>query len=144
MPSCSTALEVVLGCELMESDRHRGRLPVRPHHTTGQAGPHTAVQRVTRRQRQAIEHARHTKKGRPVSERPFDRPSFRVRLAFRHRVGILAEEIERRRFFRREFGFHLLRLLPGDFRQELDIAIALQARSSGNQPAHDHVFLQAA
>ena len=42
---------------------------------------------------------------------------FRLRLAFRHRVRILAEEIERRRFFRRELGFHLLRLLTGDFRQ---------------------------
>src|ERR1700678_3405438 len=61
-----------------------------------------------------------------------------------HRVGILAQDVQRRRFFRRKLRLHLLRLLLRNLREELDIAVALETRSGGNQPAHDHVFLQAA
>src|ERR1700732_529612 len=65
-------------------------------------------------------------------------------LALGDRVRVLAQEIECCRFFRRERGLHLLRLLLGDFGEELDIAIAFEAGARGNQPAHDDIFLQAA
>ncbi len=65
-------------------------------------------------------------------------------LAFGHGVGILPQEIEGRRFFGREFGLHRFRLLFRNLGEELNVAIALKAGASRNQPAHDNVFLQAA
>src|SRR5260370_21399544 len=68
----------------------------------------------------------------------------RCSLAFGYRVRILAQEVQSCCFFRRKFRLHGLRLLLRNFREELDVAVALEARAGGNQPAHDHVFLQAA
>src|SRR5579864_4518662 len=70
-----------------------------------------------------------------------------VRTTFRERIRILAQEVERGRFFRGEFGRgqNLLgRRRRRHFGEELDVAIALQAGAGGDQAAHDDVFLEAA
>src|SRR5271156_1980987 len=89
-----------------------------------------------------------TKKGRrEKSQRPLVELKMlncRLRLAFGYRVRILPQEIQRCRFFRRELRLHVFRLFLRDFSKELNVAVALQTGARGNQPAHDHVFLQAA
>src|SRR5271163_2673546 len=68
----------------------------------------------------------------------------KLRLAFGYSVRILAQEIQRCRFFRRKLRLHVLRLFLRDLGKELNVAVTLQTGARGNQPAHDHVFLQAA
>src|SRR5271156_1544090 len=85
---------------------------------------------------------RHEKSQRPLVE--LRMLNCRLRLALGHRVRILAQEIQRCRFFRRKLRLHVFRLFLGDFGKELDIAVAPQTGARGTQPAHDHVSLQAA
>src|SRR5690242_7714507 len=63
------------------------------------------------------------------------------------RLGVLLEEVERGRFFGRKLG-SLRNLLDGSrsghFRKQLNAAIVLEARASGNEAAHDDIFLEAA
>src|SRR5208282_3817733 len=66
------------------------------------------------------------------------------RLAFGDGVGVLAQEIERRRFLGCEIGLCRLHLLLRQFSEELDVAVALEARARRDEPAHDDVLLQAA
>src|SRR5271170_353215 len=92
--------------------------------------------------------ARNAKKGRhEKSQRPLvdlKMLNCKLRLAFSYSVRILAQEIQRCRFFRCKLRLHGLRLFLRDFGKELNVAVALQTGARGNQPAHDHVFLQAA
>src|SRR6266436_6024986 len=62
------------------------------------------------------------------------------------RFGVLLEEVERGRLFRGELGgfrnlFHGSR--GGHFRQQLNAAVVLKARTGGDEAAHDDVFLEA-
>src|SRR6267143_586991 len=63
------------------------------------------------------------------------------------RLGVLLEEVERSRFFGGDLG-GFRNLLDGSrgghFRQQLNAAVVLEARTSGDEPAHDDVFLEAA
>ena len=99
-------------------------------------GFHSANERIDRTELPA------QKNGRPGEEPK--RPGNGSGLVFGHRVGILAQEIERGRFFRREFRLSHLRLLLGDFSEELDIAVTFEAGARRDQTSHDDVFLQAA
>src|SRR5882762_9730399 len=70
-------------------------------------------------------------------------------LAFGSGVGfrILLQEIQRCGFFGGKLGGFrnfLDRSGSGHFRQQLNAAVVLEARSSGNEAAHDDVFFQAA
>ena len=70
-----------------------------------------------------------------------------VRPTLRQRVCILAQEVERGRFFRRELRGRqdlLGRRRWGHFGEELDVAVALQAGARRDQAAQDDVFLEAA
>src|SRR5215472_797472 len=61
--------------------------------------------------------------------------------------GVLLEEVERGGLFGGELGGFrnfLNRRGSGHFRQQLDVAVMLEARTSRNQAAHDDVFLEAA
>src|SRR5437588_285527 len=61
--------------------------------------------------------------------------------------GVFLEEIERSRFFSGELGSFrnfLDRNRSGHFRQQLNVAVMLEARAGRNEPAHDDVFLEAA
>src|SRR6266446_5358228 len=76
-------------------------------------------------------------------------PRVKPSLAFRSGVGfrVFLQEVERSGFFRRKlgsFGNFLDRSGCGHFRQQLNAAVVLETRSSGNQTAHDDVFLKAA
>src|SRR5579872_231370 len=69
------------------------------------------------------------------------------RLAFRDGVGVLAQEVQRGGFLGSELGSHdfgFRRLRRRHLNEQFDIAIALQAGARGDQPAHDHVFLESA
>src|SRR6266446_10487213 len=62
-------------------------------------------------------------------------------------LGVLLEEVERGRFFGSELG-GFRNLLHGSrgwhFRQQLNAAVVLEARTGGDEAAHDDVFLEAA
>src|SRR6266404_725076 len=76
-------------------------------------------------------------------------PRVKPSLAFGSGVGfrIFLQEVERSGFFGRKLG-HLGNFLDrsrsGHFRQQLNAAVVLEARSSGNETAPDDVFFQAA
>src|SRR6267378_559615 len=70
-------------------------------------------------------------------------------LAFGSGVGfrILLQEVQRSGFFGGKLGGFrnfLDRSGSGHFRQQLNAAVVLEARTSRDEPAHDDVFLQAA
>src|SRR5713226_4784085 len=76
-------------------------------------------------------------------------PQVEPNLAFGGGVGfrVLLQEVERRSFFGSKlggFGNFLDRSGCGHFRQQLDAAVVLETRASGNEAAHDDVFLEAA
>src|SRR5205085_7574706 len=59
--------------------------------------------------------------------------------------GVFLEEVERSRFFSGELGSFrnfVDRSRSGHFRQQLNVAVMLEARAGRNEPAHDDVFLE--
>ncbi len=69
------------------------------------------------------------------------------RLAFGGRVGfrVFLQEVQRRSLFGSKldgFGDFLHWSRCRHFRQQLDAAVMFEARSSGNEAAHDDVFLE--
>jgi hypothetical protein len=67
--------------------------------------------------------------------------------AFHQGIGILAQEIQRGGFLRRQLGCRhdwLRNRHRRNFGQQLDVAVPLESGSRRDQAAHDNVFLEAA